>query len=487
MNLNCAACGRPLDSEDRYCAGCGAGPGLKAEAWADAPPWVRFCAAGLDTAVLVLVGWILYGRGHSLAWLIPVWLLAVWAGWLLRGSPGKWLLGVRVSGGGAKEFWYRETVGKLSSTALAGIGYLCAFSRERRALHDYMAGTRVVSDPRGSSLRPFIAGLILVAFAGAAGYLGARYGYRHAVTAGVAQPPDSWDPVMRQIDGVLTFYTYDSDGAETGSGSGFVLSPDGLAVTNYHVLRGAAEASVRLGDGRVFDVVLVKSVDRRRDLFVVRLGRLIGDKVEWPTDLEPLRMGSSETVQLGDRVAVLSSPWGLENSLSDGLVSGFREREGQRLIQFSAPISPGSSGGPVFSRSGEVVGVATLQFAEGQNLNFAVPVEAVDKISEKFEDLALDEFARKDIDGRYNAAFTRGMGRYDAGEFRKALSDFLLVQRLSPKMADAYYNAAMCLEKLGRKDRAAEQYRKYLLYAPEDDEDRADAKRWLTEHGYRVK
>src|SRR5436309_3228694 len=85
---------------------------------------------------------------------------------------------------------------------------------------------------------------------------------------------------------------------------------------------------------------------------------------------DALPAGGTSGLRVGDRIATISSPKGLANTVSDGLVSGIREEEGERLIQISAPISPGSSGGPVFDAAGRVVGIATLQMSEGQNLNF---------------------------------------------------------------------------------------------------------------------
>jgi len=154
-----------------------------------------------------------------------------------------------------------------------------------------------------------------------------------------------------------------------GLGSGFVVSDDGRIVTNIHVIRDAKQATVVAADGREFKDVEVMAVDPAQDLAVLRIGA---------HGLKPLALGDSSTAKPGDHVVAIGHPLGLGNTVSDGLVSAIRAVTPQRtMLQISAPISPGSSGGPVFNDRGEVIGVSTLLITGGQNLNFAVPVNAV--------------------------------------------------------------------------------------------------------------
>src|SRR5206468_8891735 len=143
-------------------------------------------------------------------------------------------------------------------------------------------------------------------------------------------------------------------------GSGFVLSRDGLGATNFHVLQDASRAEATLGDGRLYHVLRVHSFDVDRDLVVFQLGRMRAGRLERPTGLHALPLGGTSGLRVGDRIATISSPKGLANTVSDGLVSGIREEEGERLIQISAPISPGSSGVPAFDAAGRGVGITTL-------------------------------------------------------------------------------------------------------------------------------
>lgn len=154
------------------------------------------------------------------------------------------------------------------------------------------------------------------------------------------------------------------DGEEIGQGSGFVVSEDGRVVTNRHVIEGADALRVQLRTGEIYDRVYFISADERHDLAILRVPA---------AGLKTLRLGDDRTAEIGDRVYVVGNPMGLEGTFSDGLVSARRMIDGVAYIQISAPISPGSSGGPVLNDAGEVIGVATLSMPDGQNLNMAVP------------------------------------------------------------------------------------------------------------------
>jgi serine protease Do len=152
----------------------------------------------------------------------------------------------------------------------------------------------------------------------------------------------------------------------TGLGTGFVVSSDGLIATNLHVIGNARQAVVVLADGREFKDVEVINFDDVHDLMVLRVS---------VKNLTPLTLGDSTKVKVGERVVAIGHPLGLGNTVSDGLVSAVRKINPQlTVLQVSAPISHGSSGGPLFNEAGEVIGISTLIVAQGQNLNFGMPV-----------------------------------------------------------------------------------------------------------------
>ena len=162
---------------------------------------------------------------------------------------------------------------------------------------------------------------------------------------------------------VVLIVTSDKNGNPLARGSGFVVDSDGLLATNLHVIEGAYSASVTLANGDTYDNALVADADARKDLALLQIKAV---------DLKAVRLGDSDSVQVGQHVVAVGNPHGLANSVSDGIISAVRQEDGARLLQITAPISPGSSGGPLLNDGGEVIGV-TQATVEGQNLNFAVP------------------------------------------------------------------------------------------------------------------
>jgi hypothetical protein len=150
------------------------------------------------------------------------------------------------------------------------------------------------------------------------------------------------------------------------TGTGFFVTSNGGLLTNNHVISGASYLSARTSSGALFlfEAVIARSEDP--DLAVVKFVA---------TDVPYLHLGSSANTVEGQRVLVIGNPEGLQGTVSDGIISAFR---GDRsYIQITAPISPGSSGSPVLDESGQVIGMATLVYREGQNLNFAISSETM--------------------------------------------------------------------------------------------------------------
>jgi S1-C subfamily serine protease len=176
----------------------------------------------------------------------------------------------------------------------------------------------------------------------------------------------------RGFKSVVLLAMNDSDGQPLCIGSGFFVSDDVVA-TNAHVIQGAGSGSAKLvGQGQTFQVLGALAVDAHADLALL--------KVSGKAPSLGLSRGPAPVV--GDHVYVIGNPLGLEGTFSEGIVSGLRTTGMDSLIQMTAPISPGSSGGPVMDAAGEVIGVAVATFKEGQNLNLAVPVAYLERMLE---------------------------------------------------------------------------------------------------------
>lgn len=176
--------------------------------------------------------------------------------------------------------------------------------------------------------------------------------------------------IKRIKPSVVIVFTYDNKGEFLKLGSGFFISQNGDIITNYHVLQGANSAEIKTSDGKTYPLTYIIAKDEQND--IIRLSADIPSRYVLPLSL-------SETIpEIGEKIIVYGSPLGLENTVSDGIVSSVREIYGYgKIVQITAPISPGSSGSPVLNMNGEVIGVASFQMIEGQNLNFAIPSEKI--------------------------------------------------------------------------------------------------------------
>jgi S1-C subfamily serine protease len=156
----------------------------------------------------------------------------------------------------------------------------------------------------------------------------------------------------------------DSTGQPVSFGSGFFVRDRDIA-TNVHVVAGAARGYAKLvGQKAKFAIEGVTAVDAERDLVLLRISEI---------GAPALVIGRSDVLQVGESVYAVGNPRGLEGTFSKGNISSIRELGTDKLLQITAPISPGSSGGPVLNGKAEVIGVSVATFKDGQNLNFAIP------------------------------------------------------------------------------------------------------------------
>ncbi len=162
--------------------------------------------------------------------------------------------------------------------------------------------------------------------------------------------------------------TDDANGQPLAIGSGFLVG-EGLIATNFHVIEGAKAGYVKLvGSKQKVEITGVVCSDSASDLAIVQATGLSGPAV---------KLSEREKPAVGEAVFAAGNPRGLEGTFSAGIISAVREAGGTSLLQITAPISPGSSGGPIADETGAVVGIAVATYKGGQNLNFAVPVKAL--------------------------------------------------------------------------------------------------------------
>jgi S1-C subfamily serine protease len=165
----------------------------------------------------------------------------------------------------------------------------------------------------------------------------------------------------------------DEDGKTIGAGTGFLVSSDGLLVTNQHVVAEAHTIIAKAENGGLFPVTRIIATDSRNDLALIQFNA---------KDLPFLALAPDGSAEAGTRIAIIGSPLGLEGTLTEGIVSARRRlpKEKRDVLQISAPISQGSSGSPVLDSQGRVIGVASFLLQDGQALNFASPSEQLRKL-----------------------------------------------------------------------------------------------------------
>lgn len=179
----------------------------------------------------------------------------------------------------------------------------------------------------------------------------------------------TFEELALKASSVVMIAIHNQQGDVVGSGSGIMVGRNGYILTNHHVASGGVFYSVRIeNDDAIYKTDEIIKYNSLLDLAIIRIDRI----------LQPLPVYSgSRPLVRGQEVVAIGSPLGLFNSVSNGIISGFRTINDVDMIQFTAPISHGSSGGAVLNLQGEVIGVSTAGFDDGQNINLAVGYEFI--------------------------------------------------------------------------------------------------------------
>ena len=282
----------------------------------------------------------------------------------------------------------------------------------------------------------------------------------------VARAESDLPAIVKRISpSVVGVICYDKDGEVISQGSGFFINKQGHIATNRHVLRSASRAEVKTAEGEVYPVTKTLAEDVDGDLMLVSVEIL-------PEKVQPLTLSSS-LPDVGENVVVIGSPFGLEQTVTDGIVSAVRDIQGfGHIIQITAPASPGSSGSPVVNMKGKVIGVASFQIVEGQNLNFAIPSERVTGLTRgRTSDVSsIDEPPSAALDGlpsrRAEGPYFTGLSFIWIEDYENALSYFEKAVKKNPRDADAHFYVGCCRAKLGRFREAIEAFKQAIRINP---------------------
>lgn len=178
------------------------------------------------------------------------------------------------------------------------------------------------------------------------------------------------DPFFNEFFGFKRTYKTQS------IGSGFFIKSDGTAVTNYHVIEAASTIFVATGSDEQYSAEYIGG-DRDLDIAII--------KVKGVKDIIPVKLGTSSDLMLGETVIAMGNPYGLESSVSTGVISNTQrflniENKFAKFIQIDAPINPGNSGGPLVNLDGEVIGINSAIYKEAQGIGFSIPIDILNRI-----------------------------------------------------------------------------------------------------------
>ena len=188
---------------------------------------------------------------------------------------------------------------------------------------------------------------------------------------------DNADAIEEAANSVFMLEIYGRNNQKIGVGSGFVAFDDSLLVTNYHVIEGGAYIIAISDEYDQYVLNQVCVMDQSKDIAILRF--------EEPHVAKPLEMDAETTLKRSQPVVAIGSPAGLMNTVSIGNISAFYKKEGRDWIQFTAPISSGSSGGPLLNNNGKVIGITTATYASTQNINMAVKAENVVQLYQSWD------------------------------------------------------------------------------------------------------
>jgi S1-C subfamily serine protease len=286
---------------------------------------------------------------------------------------------------------------------------------------------------------------------------------------------------------VATLTTFDANGHAVEQGTGFFITNNGVLVTAYHVLKGAATIHAHLPSGAYYVFKGIRAADEQNDIAVLQFDA---------TDTPSVRaLGDSDKLRIGEEVYAIGTPSGLEGTVSTGTISNpVQEIDDRSYIQFTASISPGSSGGGLFDANGEVIGITAALVAapNAENLNLAVPINTyrafltgtASQLTRESPELyySLGNLAdnKQDwdeaihyyqkaiaLDANYLNAYSGLGGDYfEKHRFDLEVANYLKATELAPKEAENFYWLGTAYEDTGNFDDALAAYQTTLKIQP---------------------
>lgn len=278
--------------------------------------------------------------------------------------------------------------------------------------------------------------------------------------------------IWYHTDNYYSYYTFATIDTTLLNGSGFIIDEDGIIGTNFHVVDGIDSLLVKTSDGTFYDAELV-IVDEKNDMALLRLKNTNHAK------FHTITIGNSDNVKVGQDVYAIGSPFGYEYTISQGIIAGIREDEKvsfsdpvtyapiekkfSKVIQITAAISPGNSGGALFNTKGEVIGITTYTYAGYGNLNFAIAINTFNTFKNSIDIANLDKnedalkkraeslyFTNFRLANSYKEQVTYNWFYTKQKDTMKSVDTFVVKQdsiaRLNFNKAETFYNKCLTLQ-----------------------------------------
>jgi S1-C subfamily serine protease len=290
-------------------------------------------------------------------------------------------------------------------------------------------------------------------------------------------------------DAIVVVYSYGFDGLKHAQGSGIILNSKGIIVTNYHIFAGCERLEIKRRDTLIINSGII-GASIEKDILIIKV-----DNTNYPE----IPLSEESALKVGQKVYAIGSPLGFENTMSEGIVSGLRqlkefEDRKNEFVQITASASPGSSGGAVLNSRGELIGMIRMGADEGENLNFAIPVSDILKVTEGvatdkktleilnyfyrgYNEFEIGKFKEAVADytkyinqsaGEAKAFNYRGLAYLKLKEYQKAIKDFTKAIKLDPKFTPPYINRAEVYIKMEEFDKAAKDLGKLIKMDPKN-------------------
>ena len=253
-------------------------------------------------------------------------------------------------------------------------------------------------------------------------------------------PEQIYEKVNRVI---VMIISYDNNGSSYKQGSGVIINDKRWIVTNYHVCKNSSKIIIKQKDNIIkYDKIIY--YDELKDILIFSL-----DDSFYPQ----IQIGNSDNLKIGQKIYAIGNPLGLENTISEGIISGLRplEKNQREFIQITASISHGSSGGAVVNSFGELIGISSMSFTGGQNLNFAIPINDIMEITP----ISNSNIMNSHIEARdpKNPFFINGNKEMNNKNYESAIINFIEYLKINPE--DAYVCINLGVAYINQKNYAA--------------------------------